>query len=88
MVDSTLLYFMVLGLLGGAAHIMVDAEKWEDLKEFSSFKKSVIGAVCGLIYFYLFSNFDFPNTVMAFVAGYAGTDFLNQIVSRYKKSKT
>lgn len=85
MVDLTLLYFTVLGLIGGVTHVIVDAEKWEDLKHFSSFKKSVVGAVCGFIYSFLYSEYDFPNTVMTFIAGYAGTDFILGIVEKVKK---
>lgn len=85
MIDATLIYFIVLGLIGGIAHVILDAENWEDLKHFSSFKKSVTGAICGFLYFFLYSEYDFPNTVMTFVAGYAGTDFIVGILEKVKK---
>jgi len=83
--DLAILVFIVLGLIGGVAHVVIDAEKWEDLKQFSAFKMSVIGAVCGLLYFFLHSSYDFPNSVMTFVAGYFGTDFIKGIVEKAKK---
>ena len=82
---TTILFFIVLGLIGGIIHIMVDAEKWEDLKKFSAFKGSVIGAFCGLLYFFLYSDHDFPNAIMTIAAGYIGTDFIKGIIERIRK---
>ncbi len=82
---TTILFFVVLGLVGGVIHIMVDAEKWADLKKFSAFKRSVIGALCGFLYFFLFSDHDFPNAIMTIAAGYIGTDFIKGIIERIRK---
>lgn len=83
----SILFFTALGLLGGVANVVASAEKWEDLKAFGSFKKSVLGAVCGLIYAFLYSEYSFPNGLMSFVSGYTGQDFLLKIIEKYQTSK-
>lgn len=80
-----ILWFVFLGLVGGVTHVVVKAEGWDDLKEFRAFKRSVLGAICGLVYYNLHSDYSFPNTVMAFVSGYMGTDFILSIVERFRK---
>lgn len=81
----TIVTFIILGTLGGVAHVVLDAESWEDLKKFSAFKRLVIGAVIGYLYIYLHSDYGFPNTIMTFVSGYAGTDFIKGIIDRLTK---
>lgn len=78
-------YFIFMGLIGGVTNVIVLSEKWSDLKQFSAFKRSLIGAICGFIYFFLYSDYDFPNTLMALVAGYSGTSFIKGIVDKLKK---
>jgi hypothetical protein len=85
MIDLTILWFIVMGLIGGVTHVVVMAEKWDDLKKFSAFKRSTIGAVCGFIYFFLYSEHAFPNMLMSFVSGYTGTSFIKGIVEKIKK---
>ena len=79
-----LLTFIVLGAVGGFAAILTVAEGWGALVTFASFKRYVIGAIVGGLYFLLYSEHDFPNLVMAFVSGYCGTDFISKLVERYK----
>lgn len=83
----SVLFFTALGLLGGIANVVASSKKWEDLKQFSAFKKTVLGAVCGLIYSYLYSEYSFPNGLMSFVSGYTGQDFLVKIIAKYQVSK-
>lgn len=78
------LWFVLLGFIGGVAHVVVDAKEWEDLKKFSSFKQSILGAICGFIYCLLYSEYSFPNTVMTFVSGYMGTDFMLKIIEKFQ----
>ncbi|GAJ03623.1 unnamed protein product [marine sediment metagenome] len=86
MIDLTsLLWFVFLGLVGGVAQILMKAEKWSDLKEFSAFKRSLIGAICGFLYYFLYSDYNWPNTVMTIVSGWFGTDFLLSIFKKLKK---
>ena len=85
MVDLTILFFVVMGLIGGITHVVVMAEKWSDLKKFSACKRSILGAICGLIYFFLYSDHDFPNMLMSLVSGYGGTSFIKNIMEKLKK---
>lgn len=78
---------MVLGFIGGMVNVVVNSEKWEDLKSFNSFKKTVLGAVCGLVYSYLYSEYDWPNSIMSFISGYAGQDFILRLIEKYQVSK-
>lgn len=80
-----ILWFVFLGLIGGITHVIVKAESWGDLKDFRAFKRSILGAICGFIYYNLYSDYSFPNTVMAFVSGYMGTDFILSIVEKFWK---
>jgi len=78
-----IVFFIAMGVLGGIAHVLVDAKSWEDIQRFSAFKTVGIGAIVGMLYAYLHSDYSFPNGVMSFVAGYFGTDFLLKIVERF-----
>jgi len=85
MVDlGVLLTFTVLGLLGGLAVALLLAKKWKDLYEFSFFRRVVAGAISGFIYYFLWSDWSYPNAVMAFVAGMWGTDFLERLRERFR----
>lgn len=79
--------FVVMGTIGGLAHVIVDAEKWEDIMKFSSFRDISVAAIVGFLYNYLHSDWGFPDGVMCFVSGYMGTDFLLGIIKKYQKSK-
>lgn len=81
------IWFTVLGLVGGVANVVATSEKWSDLKEFGAFKKTILGAVCGLLYSYLYSEYSFPNSVMALVSGYTGQDFILRLVEKYRARK-
>jgi len=77
--------FVLLGLIGGMTHVIVKAESWDDLKRFPAFKRSLLGALCGFIYYFLHSEQDFPNSVMTIISGYMGTDFIKSVIERLQK---
>jgi ABC-type xylose transport system permease subunit len=83
----SILWFTVMGLLGGVANVVANSKGWEDLKEFSAFKKTVLGAVIGLLYSWLHSEYNWPNNVMSFISGYAGQDFILRLITKYQTSK-
>jgi len=85
MVDlGVLLTFTLLGLLGGLAVALLLAKKWKDLREFSFFRRVVVGAISGFAYYFLWSEWTYPNAVMALVAGMWGTDFLERLRERFR----
>jgi len=81
---NELLYFVFTGFLGGLAYVLLKSQKWEDLKKFMMVRRVIIGAIAGFIYFFLWSDYDFPNTIMSFVSGYFGCDFIESLVKRFK----
>lgn len=82
---TTMIVFAVLGTLGAVAHVLIDASSWDDVKKFSSFKTILIGMIVGVLYLFLYSDHNFPNSVMTFVAGYMGTDFIEGLIDKMKK---
>ena len=81
-----ILWFVLLGLLGGFTYILIEkAEKWEDLVKFYAFKRYILGGIVGLLYMIGHSEHSFPNSLMCFVSGYAGTTFIQGIIKRLSK---
>lgn len=88
MVDIvTILISILLGLVGGIANVIVWAKSWADLKEFSAFRTIIMGGIVGFVYIFLHSDYGFPNTIMTFIAGYAGTDFIRGIIEKFGKKQ-
>jgi len=82
---TNVLYFVFLGFLGGFTYVLMDmAEKWEDLITFPAFKRCVIGGIVGLVYYIGYSEHNFPNGLMCFISGYAGTSFIQKLVTRVR----
>jgi len=76
------IWFIILGLAGGVAYVFMHSDDWEDLTGFGAFKRIVIGGIVGGIYFVLYSEHDFPNSVMSFISGYMGTDFIERLIKK------
>jgi len=75
--------FIFSGFLGGVLYILCWSKSVKELKEFNNLKRIVVGAIIGYIYFFLHSDYNFPNGIMALVAGYMGTDFIEALVERF-----
>jgi len=71
--------FIIMGFLGGLAHALIISKKWEDLKKFTTARRVIIGAIVGFLYFFMWSEWNFPNAIMAWVSGYWGTTFIEEI---------
>lgn len=82
---TQVLWFVVLGLLGGVTYIIVNSEKWADLTTFAACKRYVIGGIVGFLYNILYSDYSFPNSIMCWVAGYMGVTFIEGLLSRFTK---
>jgi len=81
----TLGMFAFMGLLGGLAHSLLISKSWREFRSFKSFKLIVIGVIVGVVYFFCWSEWNFPNLVMAFVSGYAGPSFIESLTLRIRK---
>ncbi len=77
-----IIWFVLLGLIGGATYVLMHSDDWEDLTRFGAFKRVVIGGIVGGLYFFLYSEHNFPNMAMTFVSGYMGTDFIERLVKK------
>ena len=82
-----ILWFVFLGLLGGLTYIVMESESWNDLITYNAFKRYLLGAIVGFLYNILHSEYSYPNSMMCFVSGYAGTTFIESLSQRYARSK-
>ena len=83
-----ILRFILMALLGGLAYVLINAEKWEDLKSFNTVRHILISLIVGVVYYYLYSDWDFPNIVMSFVSGYMGPSFIQGLIKKLRKEET
>ena len=79
--------FIILGLLGGITYVFINSDSVDDLTKFDSVKRYVIGAISGFIYDILYSEYNFPNFIMCFVAGYMGTTFIEGLIDKFGPQK-
>jgi len=82
---ETLTLFTILGLLGGLTHAVMVTREWVDFKKFRVWKLIIIGAIVGFVYYFAYTDWNYPNSVMCFVAGYMGSSFIQNLVSRVKR---
>lgn len=80
-----IILFILVGALGGLTYVFMVAVSWNDFMEFSSHKRIILGAIIGFIYFYLHSDWGYPNAVMTWVSGYMGPTFVDNLISKYKR---
>ncbi len=77
-------YFVFLGAVGAVAYILIKSDEWSDLTTYDAFKRLALGVVSGYIYQLLYSNYDFPNSIMAIVSGYMSVDFIQGLMKKLK----
>ena len=76
------LYFMFMGFVGGLLYVIVSADSWDDFTKFGSLKRLIMGPCSGFIYALLYSEYNFPNSLMAVASGWLGTDFIIKTMKR------
>jgi len=81
----TLLHFAFMGFIGAVLYVLIWAKNFQDLKTYEAFRTLVVGALVGYIYAFLHGNYNFPDSVMAVVAGYFGVDFVEAVMERLRK---
>jgi hypothetical protein len=77
--------FIVLGAIGGLAYILVNTNSLEEALQYKYMKHIALGGIAGLIYYFLYTNYSFPDGVMAIVLGYASADFIPALARRLIK---
>jgi len=80
------LYYTIAGLLGGLTSALIWAKSWEDLKAFDFFRAVVLGAIGGFVFHLAHSEWNLPNSVVAFVFGYCFKDIVEALVEKVKLS--
>ena len=76
--------FVIMGVLGGLAHVLLWAEGWEDLKTYDAVRDIILGAIAGWVYFFAYQGWSLPDGVVAFVCGYCASDFFEALAEKVK----
>jgi len=80
-----LLMFTVLGAIGGLAYILVNTNSLEEALQYRYLKHIALGGIAGLMYYFLYTGYSFPDGMMAIVSGYASADFIPALARRLVK---
>jgi len=77
-----ILSFAFMGFLGGVAYVSL----WRIKKPYEIGRYIILGTIVGFLYFFLHTEYRFPNSIMAFVSGFASEAFLHR-VSEWSESR-
>jgi len=77
--------FTILGALGGVLRVLLHTESLSEALTYVNSKWVLIGAIIGLAYYFLYTDYNFPNHLMALVAGYSGADFIEAGSRRFSR---
>jgi len=80
-----ILLFIFHGLLGAVLAELLKAKAPKTLVKWSAAKHYFIGIISGYIYWWLHSEYNFPNAFMAIVFGYFSKDLLEKIFEMFRK---
>jgi len=83
-----LAYFIGLGFVGALLYVLRNSTSYKDFWGFDSVKRYVMGIVIGGIYDVLYSDYNFPNSIMCLIAGYSGTSFIDWIITKFQSEPT
>jgi len=78
------LLFMFHGLIGAFLSVLFWSKSYRDLVSFNAVVSYITGVIAGYIYFWLHSEYNFPNAIMSVVFGYFGKDLLEAIFEKLK----
>ena len=80
-----LMNFIVLGALGGVLRVLLHTESLSEALTYANSKWVFVGAISGLAYYFLYTDYGFPNSFMAIVVGYTGADFIEAGSRRFSR---
>ena len=83
-VETEMLRYIILGLLGAITYIFLWSKNWGDLKKYSNIRHLIVGGIAGYIYRILVVEHGFPDSIMAFIVGYSAPDFIQALVNKFK----
>jgi len=76
--------YIITGFLAGFCHSLILARGWKDLRSFGTFRRVVVAAIAGFVWFFMHSEWTFPNTVACFFFSWWGSEFLQRLAERVK----
>lgn len=79
-------FFVGFATFGALLFVLVHIKCWKEIKEFRYIRHLLLGPFIGFLYYCLYSEYNFPNTVMSIVSGYMGTEFIVWTIELLKKS--
>jgi flagellar biosynthesis protein FliR len=77
--------FAILGALGGLLRLLIHTNSLNEALTYANSKWVLVGAISGLAYYFLYTDYNFPNHFMAIVVGYTGADFIEAGSRRFGK---
>jgi len=77
--------FTILGALGGILRVLLHTNSLQEALTYANSKWVIIGAISGLAYYFLYTDYNFPNSFMAIVVGYTGADFIEAGSRRFSR---
>ena len=82
--EPSILLFAFMGFLGGLTHALIVCKTFFEFRRYKGIKLITIGAIVGVVYYMCYSEWNFPNGVMAFISGYAGPSFIESLTLRVR----
>jgi flagellar biosynthesis protein FliR len=72
-----LIAFILLGALGGVLRVLLHTASISEAIQYANSKWVLVGGIVGLAYYFLYTDYNFPNSLMALIAGYSGADLID-----------
>ena len=83
--DPSIIIFTINGLLGGLVCALLHAKSFNEILTYTSIRAIILGAIAGYIYYYMFTEWNFPNSIMAFIFGYSFKDMFESLYVKYRE---
>ena len=80
-----LVSFVILGALGGLLRLLIHTDSLNEALTYTNSKWVIVGAISGLAYYFLYTDYNFPNHFMAIVVGYTGADLIEAGSRRFSR---
>lgn len=90
MEPTSVLNFMVMGLIGSFLSILRSMESWDDLAKFKYNRRLIEGIVIGYLYSFAVSEHGFPDQLVTSAIAYTGSDLIERLFDEllHIKNKT
>lgn len=82
-----ILKFMCMGLLGGITYVLFSARNRTDLFSFEAYRRYGLGIIMGCLYYFMYSDWNYPNAVTSFIYGLGATFIIENILDRIRRGE-